>query len=137
MEGNSCIAIPSPWEKYSAVHPNSNTWIFLKWKGHATSGTQITPWRVKWLVTGSWESAKSWIWNSTHGATIRIFRFVPLVIHATATLAADRLCNLHPLALHRKSKQMCPLTVLQTANLKIEEGCTCNGWILESDVDIR
>ena len=68
---------------------------------------------------------------------LKSFRFVPLVIHATATLAADRLCNLHPLALHRRSKQMCPLTVLQTANLKMEEVCTCNGWILESDEDIR
>lgn len=105
MVGNSCIAIPSSWEKSHLGKPRIRTpGFFLEWKGHATSGTQITPRRVKWLVTGSWESAKSWDLKFDSRSHHTDFQIRPTCYprdrHA-------RSCNLHPLALHRRSKQMC------------------------------
>lgn len=90
--------------------------------------SRLSQLRVKWLVTGSWESAETWIRNSIHEASRRISDSSHLL--STRPPRSLPTCytsvNLRP-----TSKQMCPLAVYGPQATKLKKLVRATDCMLE------
>lgn len=95
---------------------------FPEMKGPATRlwarRSRLSQLRVKWLVTGSWESTETWIRNSIHEASRRISDSS----HLLSTRPPRSLPTCYTsVSLRPTSKQMCPLAVYGPQATKLKK----------------